>query len=61
MLVHSRLAINSTSTSTPSILWKSKSRASIQSIQLAVEVDGLNSIAMAPMLTTGGKTLSDVG
>ncbi len=37
-----RVVINSTSTSTPSILLKLKSRASIQSIQLAPRVDGLN-------------------
>ncbi|PMB66741.1 hypothetical protein BM221_007737 [Beauveria bassiana] len=47
-----RLAINSTSTSTPSILWKLKSRASIQSIQLAIKVNGLNSIAITSTLTT---------
>ena len=57
----SRLVINSTSTSMPSILLKWKSRASIQSIQLAFQVDGLNSIGIASTLTTGWKPSSDLG
>jgi hypothetical protein len=42
-LVECRLAINSTINSIPSILWKLKSRASIQSIPFDTPIDCFNS------------------
>ncbi len=40
--LQTRVVINSTSTSTPSILLKWRSRASTQSIQSGPQIDGLN-------------------